>query len=264
MWRKLRIIVLLLILAFVALNTYFDRVYSTDWNMPLRVAVYPISGDGADETERFLQKISDDDFAPLEAFFDHEAKHYGIAMQWPVGFSLASRLQELPPALEPRSRLLGRMAWSLRMRWWAWRTPDAPGPAPDIKLFVLYHDPARSPSLPHSIGLQKGLFGIVNVFADRGMMGSNDTVIAHELLHTLGATDKYDPVTNQPAWPDGYAEPDREPRYPQACAELMGGRIPISATESSTPESLRAVVVGPMSAKEIGWHEPASQSGSPR
>src|SRR4030095_10262266 len=97
---------------------------------------------------------------------------------------------------------------------------------------------------PHSIGLQKGLFGIVNVFADRRMLGSNDTVIAQELLHTLGATDKYDPATNQPAWPDGYAEPQRAPRYPQEYADLRGGRIPSSASESSTPESLREVIIG--------------------
>ena len=78
-------------------------------------------------------------------------------------------------------------------------------------------------------------------------------MIAHELLHTLGATDKYDLQTNQPCFPHGFAEPDREPRYPQALAELMGGRIPISSDEAQTPESLRQVVVGPATAAEIGW-----------
>jgi len=256
MWRRLRIIVLLLILAFVALNTYFDRVNSTDWNMPLRVAVYPINGDGSDEAERFLQKMAGDDFKALESFFETQAGSYGVSMERPVQFTLASRLRDMPPALDRRSNLLARMFWSLRTRYWAWRTPDAPGPAPDVKLFVLYHDPARSPALPHSIGLQKGLFGIVNVFADRSMLGSNDTIIAHELLHTVGATDKYDPTTDQPVWPDGYADPQREPRYPQRAAELMGGRIPTSASESSTPESLRDVVVGAKTAAEIGWRKP--------
>ena len=31
------------------------------------------------------------------------------------------------------------------------------------------------------------------------MDGANDVVIAHELLHTLGATDKYDPATTRRA-----------------------------------------------------------------
>ena len=88
------------------------------------------------------------------------------------------------------------------------------------------------------------------------MKGSNDTVIAHELLHTLGATDKYDLRSNQPAHPDGFAEPDREPLYPQSFAELMGGRIPVSSAESTTPESLQQVIVGAKTASEIGWRKP--------
>ena len=142
------------------------------------------------------------------------------------------------------------------MRYWAWRVDDPPGAAPDIKLFVLYYDPAISPAVPHSVGLQKGLFGVVHVLADPGMKGSNDTVIAHELLHTLGATDKYDLRSNQPAHPDGFAEPDREPLYPQSFAELMGGRIPVSSAESTTPESLQQVIVGAKTAIEIGWSKP--------
>jgi hypothetical protein len=255
MWRRLRIAVLLLILAFVALNTWFDRVYSTDWNIPLRVAVYPINGDGSEVTERFMQRIDSDDFLALEAFFTRQADNYGLAMERPVRFSLASRLDEMPPVLERGSGPLRGMLWSLRTRYWVWSTPDAPGPAPDVKLFVLYHDPQYSPELPHSVGLQKGLFGIVNVFADRQMMGSNDAVTAHELLHTLGATDKYDPASNQPSWPDGYAEPQREPRYPQVFAELMAGRIAVSDSDATTPESLRHVVIGAKTATEIGWRK---------
>ena len=58
-------------------------------------------------------------------------------------------------------------------------------------------------------GLQKGLIGVVNAFASDEQAAQNNVVIAHELLHTVGATDKYDPRTNQPSHPDGYAEPDR-------------------------------------------------------
>jgi hypothetical protein len=255
MWRTLRIAVLLAILLFVGFNTYFDRVYSTDWNIPLRVALYPLNADGSAVTERFVRQIEADDFLPLERFFQTEAAEHGLQMERPVRFTLATTLRELPPILEPRSSALGALFWSLRARFWAWRTPDPPGVTPDVKLFVLYHDPARSPALPHSIGMQKGLFGIVNVFADRSMLGSNDTVIAHELLHTLGATDKYDLATNQPLHPDGYAEPHREPRYPQSFAELMGGRIPTSSTESQMPQSLQQVLIGTSTAAEIGWVE---------
>lgn len=254
MFRKVRIAILLLILLFVALNTYFDRVYSTDWDIPLRVAVFPINADGTDEAERYVQSLKNDDFLALESFFTEEAEHYDIAVNPPIRFTLAAPIRELPPMLQEGTGMLGVMFWSLRMRYWAWSVPQNPaGAAPDIKLFLLYHDPALTPALPHSVGLQKGLFGVVNVFAAKHMAGSNDTVTAHELLHTLGATDKYDVRTLLPQHPAGYAEPDRRPLYPQSLAELMAGRIPVSRTRSEIPEFLGEVVIGPSTATEIGW-----------
>lgn len=253
MWRRLRIAVLLLILLFVALNTYFDRVYSTDWNIPLRVAAFPINADGSEVTQRYIRQQSTAALQPIETFFEQEAKEYGLQMERPIRLTPAPPLTRQPPELARDPGVLSAALWSLRMRFWAWRVDAPPGPAPDIKLFVLYHDPAISPSIPHSLGVQKGLFAVAHVFADASMQGSNDTVIAHELLHTLGATDKYDPRTNQPTQPDGYAEPDRQPLYPQAFAELMGGRVPVSSTEATTPESLEQVIVGAKTASEIGW-----------
>jgi hypothetical protein len=227
MWRRLRIAILLVILLFVALNTYFDRVYSTDWNIPLRIAAFPINADGSAVTASYISQQPADAFQRIEAFYELEAKHYGLQMERPIRLTLAKPLSEAPPELEPGGSAFSAILWSLHMRYWAWRVDAPPGPAPDIKLFVLYHDPAISPELPHSLGLQKGLLGVVHVFADAHMKGSNDTVIAHELLHTLGATDKYDLSSNQPLHPDGFAEPDRQPLYPQSFAELMAGRIPI-------------------------------------
>lgn len=253
MWRRLRILILLLILLFVALNTYFDRVYSTDWNIPLRVTLYPINGDGSAAVDRYIASLRPDRFQALEKFFESEARHYGLAMERPIRFTAAPPLRERPPALDRGANVLSIAWWSLRMRYWAWGTPDLPGPAPDVKLFVVYHNPEISPTVAHSVGMQKGLYAVVNVFADKRMAGSNDVITAHELLHTLGAIDKYDPRNSQPLNPVGYAEPDKQPLLPQTAAELMAGRIPISTTESETPESLRQVVVGPLTAAEIGW-----------
>ena len=254
MWRKLRIAVLLLILLFVALNTYFDRIYSTDWDNTLRVALFPINADGSAAAAGYVQKLATTDFQSLETFFAAEAEHYGVALKPPIRVTLAPEIRELPPLIAGRAGRLSIMWWSLRTRYWAWSVPQNPsGASPDVKLFLLYHDPQRSPSLPHSTGIQKGLFGIVHVFADRRATGSNETVIAHELLHTLGATDKYSFANNQPLYPQGFAEPDREPLYPQAFAELMAGRIPITADDAEMPESLDQVIVGPATATQIGW-----------
>ena len=130
---------------------------------------------------------------------------------------------------------------------------DGDGLPADVRLAVRYFDPERNPRLPHSLGLAEARVGIVNAFADADYRGSNRVVIAHELLHTLGARDKYDPASNLPSYPDGYAEPAREPRHPQLQAELMGGRIPLGDGTARMPAGLDEVVVGEVSAREIRW-----------
>jgi hypothetical protein len=85
------------------------------------------------------------------------------------------------------------------------------------------------------------------------MARQNNVIITHEFLHTLGATDKYDPATNQPLYPDGYAVPDLQPLVPQRYAEIMAGRTPVSQTDATIPESLNDVIIGSLTAKEINW-----------
>src|SRR5262249_54801397 len=119
--------------------------------------------------------------------------------------------------------------------------------------FVLYYDPERLTRVSHSLGLQKGLIGVVSAFASRAQTAQNDVVIEHELLHTLGATDKYDPRTTQPVFRDGYAEPDRQPVVPQPYAEIMAGRVPLRQIDDEMPGSLNEALIGSKTAREINW-----------
>ncbi len=253
MIRRLRIVVLLAILVFVALGTWLDRVQSTDWNGPLLVALYPINADASAAAAREIDSPQTADPETLGTFFSREAREHGLQLDQPLRFVRAPVVASAPPVLAPEAGPLSAIAWSLKLRWWNLWVDDPPGPTPTIRLFLLYHDPALSPRVPHSAGLQKGLLGIAHLFAATQMAGSNQVVIAHELLHTLGATDKYDFSTNQPLYPHGFAEPERSPRYPQQFAELMAGRIPESETASTTPESLDQVMIGTLTATEIGW-----------
>jgi hypothetical protein len=123
-------------------------------------------------------------------------------------------------------------------------------------MFLLYHDPALASSLPHSAGLQRGLTAVVHLFASRPQEAQNRIVMAHELLHTFGATDKYDLATGLPKYPDGSAFPQLLPRYPQHAAEIMAVKAPLSATEARMPDSLADERVGPVTAREIGWIRP--------
>jgi len=125
--------------------------------------------------------------------------------------------------------------------------------SPDIQIFAIYHRGQAKRALPDSVGLTKGLYAIANLYADPEAAGSNEIVIAHELLHTLGATDKYDLATGRPLVPDGLAEPGRSPLFPQQYGEIMAGRIALSATEAAMADDLDSMLVGPLTAHEIGW-----------
>jgi hypothetical protein len=85
------------------------------------------------------------------------------------------------------------------------------------------------------------------------MRGGNAIVIAHEIMHTLGASDKYDFATDLPLVPSGLGDRERVPRFPQPTAELMAGRRALSPDEAQMPDSLDEVVVGPETALEIRW-----------
>jgi hypothetical protein len=122
-----------------------------------------------------------------------------------------------------------------------------------VRVFVQYNAPVNGRTLAHSIVLRAGMIVLANAFGGADNEGGNNVVIAHELLHTFGATDKYDPATNQPLYPDGYAEPNAVPLLPQNAAEIMGGRIPLSRAEAEIPRSLEQTRVGAATAREINW-----------
>ncbi|MGE0486978.1 MAG: hypothetical protein AB7Q81_22700 [Gammaproteobacteria bacterium] len=259
MWRNLRILVLLFILLNVALGSWLARARSTDWDRALYVAVHLVDGDGSVASADHIAAIAaldraalDEHFADIETFFEHEAARHGLALERPVEIVFAGVIDDRPPLPPAGGGIPAVMAWSLRLRWWAWRHDDYDG-LKDADVYVLFHDPEQSPRLAHSLGLQKGLIGVVNAFATSRMTAENHVVIAHELLHMVGASDKYDAGDNLPLFPVGYAEPQREPLYPQVAAEIMAGRIPQSAQAAVPPRNLAAVVLGPATAREIGW-----------
>ncbi len=255
-WKKVRICFLLYLLLMVAGGAWLARARTTDWNETLWVTVYPINGDGSEASAAYISALDAKAFKTIPAFMETQARHFGVPLRSPIRIDIGPTVREAPPDPPADRHPLAVMLWSLKLRYWAYRVDKGESPVPaDIEIFVQYFDPAAHRALRHSVGLQKGLVGVVNSFAGRAYQGSNQVVIAHELLHTLGATDKYDPATNQPLHPHGFADPGADPLYPQSRAEVMGGRIPISATEAKTPRRLALVVVGRRTAREIGWVE---------
>lgn len=254
MWRNIRILILLLVLLWAAVHTWHEQYGSTRWKQPLWVGIFPVAADGTPAARSYVEGLQTEDFADIEAFMAREAHRYGKPLDEPVHIVLYPQVRQLPPELSRDAGLLGTVWWSLKLRWYAWRNADAHGRAPPrVRMFVLFHDPSTLDTVPDSHGMQKGLIGVVHAFAQRQMAGTNNIVIAHELLHTLGASDKYDPATGAPLFPIGFADPLLKPLYPQEQAEIMAGRRAVSAQDAEMPSSLKAVVVGPATALEIRW-----------
>jgi len=253
MFKAIRIFVLLLILAAVALGTWRAKTRSVEWKHALPVNVYLINGDGSGVAAEYLRSLTLADFKPIETFMQEEAARYGRESRASVDVRLGGILESQPPAPPGNGSALEVILWSLKMRWWSYRNADTKGADPQVKLFLLYFDPAHNNRLAHSTGLQKGLIGRVNVFASRDMADQNNVVIVHEFLHTLGASDKYDLSTNLPIYPQGYAMPDQVPLLPQRFAEIMAGRTPVSQNVAETPAGLNDAVIGKETAVEINW-----------
>jgi hypothetical protein len=252
-WRKIRIAFLLLVLGVVAWEYWYDRLSTTDWDETLTVGIFPVDDPENPASSAHIASLSDADVADIESFLNEEAARYGIDIDRPVAVKLYKPVTEQPPERPRDSGPVGNMWFSLRMRMYASRNSRLSGRPPQIRIFVRFHDPDDTQSLPHSLGMQKGLVGLVHAFASPDQHAQNNVVIAHEILHTLGATDKYDAATRAPLIPDGLADPDRTPLYPQDFAELMAGQIALSATTFEMPASLAAVLVGEATAREIRW-----------
>ncbi len=252
MFKKLRIALLFFVLLLVAAGTWLHQRRLTDWNESLWVVVYPIAGDDAAETRRYLQRMDRGHFEAIETYVAEQARRHARRITRPVKVVLGDQLHAMPPTPPAEGSVLSVMLWSLKLRYWAWKN-ESDELLGDISIFVIYHDPRRSPRLPHSVGIKEGNIGVVHAFAGNDSVQSNNVVIVHELLHTLGASDKYALRTGLPIYPHGYAAPDRQPRYPQDHAEIMAVRVPLSPDSAALPRGLQQTLVGPMTASEIGW-----------
>jgi hypothetical protein len=251
---NLRLALLLAALLFVALGAWLDRSRSRDWDAPLRVTVYLLSAGDDEEVRSYVAGLDQESFAEVASFVAEQAAAYGLPLPEPMRVRVSRAAKSLPPDPGADPGLVSVVLWSLKMRWWAWRVAaDDPLPPPDIQVFAIYYPEVSDQPLPDSLGLSKGLMVVARLFASRGAEGGNQVVVVHELLHTLGATDKYDPRSGVPLVPDGLGDPAQEPRYPQTQGEIMAGRIARSANTAELPESLAEMVVGPVTAREIGW-----------
>ncbi|NND82005.1 MAG: hypothetical protein HKN50_06205 [Gammaproteobacteria bacterium] len=254
MLKLLRIALLLIVLISVWSTANLQRNVTQDWRGTLDVAIIPVIADDQANTERFVGQLRASEFEPIKQYFATQGRHYGRDLSHALSFSLQSPLRVVPPeSPAPGSGSLAVAWWSLKLRWWAWRHASNTYHNGRIRLYILYQSPAEEINLSHSVGLQKGLIGIIQARAFNSQTSLHQVVVAHELLHILRATDKYDLNSGQPQHPQGYADASQSPLYPQRKAEIMARSLPVSANSHRVAVYLRDTIIGPLTAQEIGW-----------
>lgn len=244
---------LLCALAFFSIVAIHQSVHTRSWTSPLEVVVLPINADQHIDTDRYIKSLSNGNLREIESWFKREAERYTLTLEAPVEISLGPQVFAKPPEFPGNSNFVNVLAWGLRFRWWAFRnTPDIDSNLTQVRMFVMYYQGEDNMPLRHSLGMEKGLLGLVHAYAQDRQTSQNNIVIAHELLHTVGAIDKYE-FSGSPIFPIGYANPLREPLFPQRNAEIMAGKIPLSHGRSYMAESLNNVIINNYTAAEINW-----------
>ncbi len=243
-FKAIRVAILFSIFLIVAFQTYSDRRAIQSWSRPLLVRVFPLAYDADEDVAAYANAVPPTLYAPVAQYLESEAARYGVTTSPLVEIVVDHSVTERPPLPPDEPSVFDAVVFSLKLRWFAWRL----GGAADVRMFVLYHRPVLGKSVPHSVGLERGHVGIVHAFAGLTHEPRNAVVMAHELLHTAGATDKYDP-SGAPIFPEGYADPDAPV---QTQAELMAAALP-TPEGPRLAENLGECVVGETTAREIGW-----------
>jgi hypothetical protein len=104
MFRKLRILILLLILATVGLGAWRANSRLTAWEHTIHVAIYPIAGDDSPQTAPFVAELGNDDFAEIAQWLQEQSDRYGRTVLQPIAIRVASPVAAGAAAGKPARR----------------------------------------------------------------------------------------------------------------------------------------------------------------
>jgi len=262
--RRARIGALLLVLFVVAAwaaGVTRGRSARRAWDRPLPVAVVLVARAPPPEAAAARLRVGIEELSRrLEAEF---ARHRGEAPYPPFAFTVAGPVawDGAFPLAPASAGPLDRLSHAFRLWRALGRIDAAAGVAPelyDARVYVLLEPPlAGGPrTFAEGSGAAGGEIGLVRAWADPSDATLALTAAAHELLHCLGASDKYD-AAGHALEPEGLADPGLSPRYPQRHAEWMVGEVPLGPGQGRLPASLAEIRIGPATAREIGWLPPS-------
>ncbi|MEO8903646.1 MAG: hypothetical protein ABI488_15295 [Polyangiaceae bacterium] len=237
-----------------ALYDIHSRRARTEWARPVQVAVALVEFGKVDP--RAVEALRAR-FPTLEERLASEYHRYGGRLARPVQFTVFGPVTvDRAPPPDPDAGLssLARHAYEQ----WRWthavdEGANLPARSFDSRIYVL----ARAPQDANRNWVEGssefgGRVGLARVDLDTTVVDLALFVVSHELLHTLGASDKYD-AAGRALIPDGLVEPRRVPLYPQRYAEVMTRNLVLAPGLERPPESVSELGVGVETAREIGW-----------
>jgi hypothetical protein len=253
---RARVTVLLTVLVSVLLwgaHDWSDRRARTTWQRPVRAALVLVERESVPKD--LLALLTARSFELERRLAKEYTRHTGREGT-PIEIIVRGPARSLsdPPALggDGLSDLL-----SHAVRQWRWTSAlDAEAKVElgfDSRVYL-----ALKPALGQSMAFVEGQselggrVGIAQADLERSTVDFALFVVAHELLHTLGATDKYDEA-GRTSYPRGFVEPERVPLYPQPGAEVMARNVPLAPGSERPPETLEELYVGDVTARELGW-----------
>lgn len=261
-YRQMAAFGILLVVLVVSARIYYNDNRKLDWDRTYNVALVEVVYDSKEDKAKGLSMSGRDLLQhSLEKWFESEAKRIYKSNIKPFRFKLLGPVfsQELAPPLP----LTDDNLWakykqtSTFINYFNNQLLET-GANPDdydIKLYLYIYpaDKREDYEKQHSVGTTRGRFGVVFLPVGKQSTGRTLCLIAHETLHTVGASDKYD-ENHFTLFPDGYFEPTK--RYPQEFAEIMSLAFPIAPGKEKDAENLDLSRVGEKTAIEIGWKKP--------
>jgi hypothetical protein len=234
-------------------NDWWGRRQRRAWTRPLRIALVLVEREPLDRPT--LNTLTGRAFE-LERRLKQEFERHGGSGVEPFAIMVKGPVvaHEDPPRLtEEGLAALARHTFAL----WQWtrdldQRAELPWRGYDSRIYLVLKPPHGETAFVEGESEDGGRVGVAQADLDEGTLDFALFVAAHELFHTLGASDKYD-ATGHARYPGGFAEPERTPLYPQRGIELMARNRPLSPTSERPPEKVDELWVGDETARELGW-----------
>jgi hypothetical protein len=252
----MRVAILLLLLVFVGLLGWKEvRRRHARWERPQRVAIVLVETPGSEVSDELIASFSGEAGA-VESALMHERRRYRADAPAPLDLEVFGPVEARRESPVPSGNgLLELLKFNLALFGYARELDSAvslDADLFDVRIYLRVRESGGSREAAEGLGQHGGTIGVVSTEISHDGISFAWFVALHELFHTRGATDKYD-VTGRALVPQGLAEPNQSPLFPQKATELMARGRPLSPSVEDIPGSPSTWVVGEWTAREIGW-----------